>query len=147
MGRADPLQYIAYHESDATHAPSSPPQMFSHPQCLAIVALMFCCAVRPGRGAEPAPRGLAQEITVHGQSLEGNLDSDTPNRKVSVYLPPSYSRDLKRRYPVVYMLHGFAENNEKWFGSEQKWINLPEMLDRSIANGTVPELIVIVPDA
>jgi S-formylglutathione hydrolase len=129
--------------------PVASQELVPRSQCLALLAIcgLFFCAVQRGIAAPPVPHGLAQEITVHGQSLEGNLDSDSPNRKVSVYLPPSYSRDLKRRYPVVYMLHGFAENNEKWFGSEQKWINLPEMLDRSIANGTVHEFIVVVPDA
>lgn len=115
---------------------------------IALIVLSLCTyTIQPSKGAEPPPRGKAQEITVHGQSLEGNLDSDSPNRKVSVYLPPSYARDVKRRYPVVYMLHGFTDTNEKWFGSEQKWINLPEILDRSIANGSVREMIVVVPDA
>jgi S-formylglutathione hydrolase len=114
---------------------------------IAILCLLCVSAVRPSLAAQPPPRGAVQEITVHGQSLEGNLDSDSPNRKVSVYLPPGYSRDPKRRYPVVYMLHGFTEDDEKWFGSEQKGINLPEMLDRSIANGTVRDLIVVVPNA
>src|SRR6476469_377467 len=108
---------------------------------IAILCLLCVSAVRPSLAAQPPPRGAVQEITVHGQSLEGNLDSDSPNRRVSVYLPPGYSRDPKRRYPVVYTLHGFTEDNEKWFGSEQKGINLPEMLDRSIANGTVRDLI------
>ena len=88
-----------------------------------------------------------QEITVHGRSLEGNLDNNPADRQVSVYLPPSYSRDLKRRYPVVYFLHGFSDTNAKWFGAEPKWVNLRNLLDRTIANGTVKEMIAVVPNA
>ena len=50
-------------------------------------------------GAKPAK---VEQITVHGTSLEGNLEGDAVNRPVIVYLPPSYPTDMKRRYPVVY---------------------------------------------
>jgi S-formylglutathione hydrolase FrmB len=110
---------------------------------LLLAASSAIAASPPGARA----RGTVQEITVHGRSLEGNLDNDPADRQVSVYLPPSYSRELKRRYPVVYFLHGFTDTNAKWFGAEQKWINLRDLLDRAIANGTAKEMIAVVPNA
>jgi S-formylglutathione hydrolase FrmB len=77
------------------------------------------------------------------------LQMDAPsvhetNRTVRVYLPPSYSRPeaAQRRYPVVYMLHG-------WPGSDG---NMPEMghandtADSLIARGAIPEIIMVFPN-
>jgi S-formylglutathione hydrolase len=33
-------------------------------------------------------KGSFERIKVHGRSLEGNLEGDSPDRDVSVYLPP-----------------------------------------------------------
>src|SRR4030095_1817523 len=64
-----------------------------------------------GRGAAPGAiggPGTIEHITVHGKALEGNLEGDSPDRDVTVYLPPSYARDQNRRYPVIYLLHGYG---------------------------------------
>src|SRR5690349_7764889 len=64
-----------------------------------------------GRGGGPGVvggTGAIEHITVHGKALEGNLEVDAPDRDVTVYLPPSYSRDQNRRYPVIYLLHGYG---------------------------------------
>jgi hypothetical protein len=45
-----------------------------------------------------AAKGTVEKITVHGKSLEGNLEGDAPDRDVSVYRPPSYASDRNRRY-------------------------------------------------
>ena len=43
-----------------------------------------------GAGAKPAATtGTVERMTVHGKSLEGNLEGDSPDREVTVYLPPS----------------------------------------------------------
>ena len=44
-----------------------------------------------------SPHGSIEHIKVHGRSLEGNLEGDTPDRDVSIYLPPSYSKGGNRR--------------------------------------------------
>jgi S-formylglutathione hydrolase len=83
---------------------------------------------------------------VHARSLEGNLIGDSPDREVSVYLPPSYRQSKSRRYPVVYMLHGFTDSDAKWFGLDGKhWIHLPQVLDKTFAQAGVKELIVVMP--
>lgn len=91
-------------------------------------------------------KGSVERIKVHGKSLEGNLEGDSPDRDVSIYLPPSYKRSPNRRYPVVYMLHGFTDSDELWFGSTAHFINLPTVLDKSLAGGA-REMIVVMPNA
>lgn len=44
-------------------------------------------------------KGTVEMLKVHGKSLEGNLEGDSPDRDVFVYLPPSYASDKNRRYP------------------------------------------------
>lgn len=85
-------------------------------------------------------------IKVHGKSLEGNLEGDSPDRDVAVLLPPSYASAPNRRYPVVYMLHGFTDSVGKWFGPERFWIKLPDVVRRANAAGAA-EMIIVMPDA
>src|SRR5882724_5406660 len=92
-----------------------------------------------------APKGTVARITVHGKSLEGNLEGDSADREVTVYLPPSYAKEARRRYPVLYMLHGYTDSDEKWMGLVKHWINLPEVIDRTLAAGGAREMMVVMP--
>jgi len=48
---------------------------------------------------------LVAEV-IHSPSLEGNLLGDPAERNVNVYLPKSYYTYPKKRFPVIYYLHG-----------------------------------------
>src|SRR6266496_2056601 len=58
----------------------------------------------PGRPKAPERPGSIEKIVVHGKSLEGNLEGDSPDRDVFVYLPLSYTKNRNQRYPVLYFL-------------------------------------------
>src|SRR5579872_2796896 len=60
--------------------------------------------------------GTVEKIQVHGKSLEGNLEGDSADRDVFIYLPPSYATDPNRSYPVVYFLHGYGLHAQQWVG-------------------------------
>ncbi len=92
-------------------------------------------------------RGSVERITVYGKSLEGNLDGDSPDRYVSIYLPPGYKTDASRRYPVLYFLHGFTDDDAGWYGFKSYWINLPAVIDMAIDRGEARPMIVVTPDA
>ena len=113
--------------------------------CVSLLALLtFTLASGETAGArQPAPaKGTLERITVHGRALEGNLEGDSPDRPVVVYLPPSYGRDTSRRYPVLYFLHGYTATAEAYVKS----LAIPDSIDRAIAAGA-REMIVVVPDA
>ena len=99
-----------------------------------------------GVAAEPA-KGSVQHVIVHGKSLEGNLEGDSPNRAVSIYLPPSYARSPGRRYPVVYLLHGFTQTDTAWYGKSTDRLNVPTIMDRALAAGATREMILVTPNA
>jgi S-formylglutathione hydrolase FrmB len=94
----------------------------------------------------PAYKGKYERLKVHGRSLEGNLSNDAADRDVSVYLPPSYAKEKGRRYPVLYLLHGFTDSDDRWFGLRQHFINVPLTADKAFAAG-VPEMIIVMPNA
>ena len=93
------------------------------------------------------PKGTVVRIKVHGTSLEGNLSGDSVDRSVSIYLPASYKNNPQHRYPVVYFLHGYTDDDAKFYGFKKHWMVLPPILDTVFANGNVKEMIVVTPDA
>ena len=97
----------------------------------------------PGRGARAAA-GTVERITVHGKALEGGTQGDSPDRDVVVYLPPSYSGDQARRFPVVYLLHGSAEREDAFI---ETLARLPQSADRLAGAQGFSEFIVVTPNA
>ena len=91
--------------------------------------------------------GTVERIKVHGQALEGNLEGDSPDRDVVVYLPASYKTDAKRRYPVVYMLHGFTDDIDHWWGYVRHFVNVPVSMDKAVQSGVAREMILVMPNA
>lgn len=98
--------------------------------------------IQPRAALEKDLKGKLEQIKVHGKSLEGNLEGDSADRDVFVYLPPSYTKETSRRYPVVYMLHGFGLRAQQWIGFANYGA-----LERDLAAGTAKEMILVSPDA
>src|SRR3954453_6382474 len=93
----------------------------------------------PVAGAKPV---TVEHIKIHGTALEGNLEGDAVDRDVFVFLPPSYSKEPSRRYPVVYALHGYSIGAEQWTHE----IHVPQTIEGAFAQGA-REMILVLPDA
>jgi enterochelin esterase-like enzyme len=93
----------------------------------------------PVAGAKPL---TVEHIKVHGAALEGNLEGDAVDRDVFVFLPPSYTKEKSRRYPVIYALHGFSIGAEQWTHE----IHVPQTIEGAFAEGA-KEMIVVLPDS
>ena len=111
---------------------------------LPFIALL--CGAAGSLSAQPQ-HGTVERVVVHGKALEGNLEGDSPDRDVAVYLPPSYSTARKQRYPVVYMLHGFTDDVDHWWGVKKHFVSLPEVVNKALAGGKAREMIVVMPNA
>ena len=99
--------------------------------CLPMIAL-----AQPGWTGTPTATGQVRE----GLSLPSDILGEAVN--FAVYLPPGYDQD-SRRYPVVYLLHGYSDD-------ETAWVQFGEVhatLDRGIAQRELPPMIVVMPDA
>jgi S-formylglutathione hydrolase FrmB len=90
-------------------------------------------------GAKPV---TVEHIRIHGAALEGNLEGDAVDRDVIVFLPPSYQKDKKHRYPVVYALHGYSIGADQWSHE----IHVPQTIEGAFATGS-QEMIVVLPDS
>jgi enterochelin esterase-like enzyme len=124
---------------------NSLPKRFSAMTLILVFGLLASFVwMTSGRAQEK--KGTIERIKVHSKALEGNLNGDSPDRDVSIYLPPSYKAEKNRRYPVVYMLHGFTDDDAKWFGHVKHWISLPDILNKAISDGSSREMIVVMPN-
>jgi enterochelin esterase-like enzyme len=76
------------------------------------------------------------------ESLRFNSSLMNQAVKYSVYLPPDYYT-TNRRYPVVYLLHGYSDNETGWvqFGEADR------IADEGIKSGEIPPMIIVMPDA
>lgn len=90
-------------------------------------------------GAEPVS---IDHIKVHAPSIEGNLEGESADRDVLVVLPPSYRSAPKRRYPVLYALHGYSIDAEQWSHE----IHLADASAGAFAKGA-KEMIIVLPDS
>ena len=83
----------------------------------------------PVPGAKP---DTVEHIKIHGAALEGNLEGDAVDRDAIVFLPPSYEKDMKCHYPVVYALHGYSIGAEQWSHE----IHVPQTVEGAFAKGS-----------
>jgi len=90
-------------------------------------------------GAKPV---TVERIKVHGAALEGNLEGDSVDRDVIVFLPPGYAAEKTRRYPVLYALHGYSIGAEQWTHE----IHVPQTIEGAFSQGS-REMIVVLPDS
>jgi S-formylglutathione hydrolase FrmB len=74
-----------------------------------------------------------------------SFDSQTlgvPER-YSIFLPPSFSKDPSRTYPVIYFLHGLNNDETSW--TVDRYGNIQNTLAQMILSGKLPELIMVHP--
>lgn len=118
----------------------------------ALTAVVIAAVIAPGAGMAQGAAGTpgaagaeahvtVERIKVHSKALEGNLEKESPDRDVVVYLPPDYARNKTKQYPVVYVLHGYNLTAQSFEGLLQS----PRTIDAAYANG-VPGMIVVLPD-
>ncbi len=84
--------------------------------------------------------GNAQSVVLESLSF----DSQKLGRKVSysIYLPADYNTS-QRNYPVLYLLHGYTDNETNWIQTGQ----MKTIADRAIAKQEAVPMIIVMPDA
>ncbi len=110
------------------------------------LALLSFAAFAPSRPIA-AQGGVIHTIDVAAPSLRGNLLGDPARRAVSVYLPPEYASHATRRFPVVYLLHGFAADHRAFIAGAYQDLNIRISMDSLIRAGRVQPMIVVTPNA
>lgn len=62
-------------------------------------------------------------------------------RELNVYVPPGYDDEPEKRYPVLYLLHGNANDHHCW----QRYGRANEILDNLLAAGEIVPFLVVMP--
>src|SRR5882672_4068109 len=93
---------------------------------LLLSTLSIICAGQSGK--------VSEHLTMKSKILNKDVN-------YSLYLPPDYESS-KRNYPVVYLLHGFTDNDNGWlqFGEVNRYA------DNAINSGEIPPMIIAMPD-
>ncbi|MDH3512888.1 MAG: esterase family protein [Gammaproteobacteria bacterium] len=137
-----------------------------HPGLLRTLCLLVLSAT-PVLGQQVATEtgsGRFIETTIQAPSLAGNLLGDPTEQPISLYLPPSYDVSPSKRYPVVYLLHGFTGTNRTWMVNTKPEVGEPLLgstdreyshrgyldgwrLDEMIVAGKIREMIVVAPNS
>ncbi|HEY5371108.1 MAG TPA: alpha/beta hydrolase-fold protein [Hanamia sp.] len=79
------------------------------------------------------PHGNVQQILFPSKST--NMQ-----RRTFVYTPPGYEKDKSKKYPVLYLQHGWGEDETAW--SNQGHANL--IMDNLIAEGKTKPFIIVM---
>ena len=79
------------------------------------------------------PHGNVQQILFPSKSTN-------TSRRAFVYTPPGYEKDKSKKYPVLYLQHGWGEDETAW--SNQGHANL--IMDNLIAEGKTKPFIIVM---
>jgi enterochelin esterase-like enzyme len=79
------------------------------------------------------PHGNVQQVLFPSKSTG-------TSRRAFVYTPPSYYKDKNAKYPVLYLQHGWGEDETAW--SNQGHANL--IMDNLIAEGKIKPFIIVM---
>jgi enterochelin esterase family protein len=82
---------------------------------------------------------------VRSRVLEGNALGDPVDREVYVYLPEAYLGGTDR-FPVVFLLAGFAGSGASFLRFEPWEENIRQRMDRLIRDGRARPMILVLPD-
>ena len=82
---------------------------------------------------QDVPHGNVQQVLFPSQSTQ-------TVRRALVYTPPGYDAKKKQRYPVLYLQHGWGEDENAW--SNQGHANL--IMDNLIAEGKCKPFIIVM---
>ncbi|AYL99274.1 alpha/beta hydrolase [Mucilaginibacter celer] len=97
--------------------------------------LLICLLLTTGAAFGQQAGKVIEELYVKSDILDRNV-------KYAIYLPYDYETS-NRTYPVVYLLHGYGDDHTSWlqFGEVNRYA------DKAIAEGKIPPMIIVMPDA
>ena len=82
---------------------------------------------------EDVPHGRVEQILFPSASTK-------TSRRAFVYTPPGYGEDPSQRYPVLYLQHGWGEDETGW--STQGHVNL--IMDNLLAAGEIEPFLIVM---
>jgi len=113
-------------------------------QVSALCLLIFSFTAGAQSVVKQAPPGFDEYRAniAHGKIDTISYDSKTvgSSRRALVYTPPGFSP--KKKYPVLYLLHGIGGDEKEWFKNGQPHV----ILDNLYAEAKLQPMIVVLPN-
>lgn len=91
--------------------------------------------------------GVIHRDSVPAPALRRNMIEQPAWDRISIYLPPGYNAEPRRRFPVLYFLHGFDADDRALVKGAYQNLNIRVSMDSLIHAGLVREMIVVMPNA
>jgi len=93
------------------------------------------------RRADLSPITLPGGSVIEFKSFDSKM-LGMPER-YSVFLPPSFSKNSTRTYPVIYFLHGLNNDETSW--TVERYGHIQNTFEEMMLSGKLPEFIVVNP--
>lgn len=93
-------------------------------------------------GKEIAALTLDPNIA-HGSLINNHFDSKIlgENSPFAVYLPPGYSADSQKNYPLLLLLHGYGNDQKQWIRDGK----IQNFMDNLVHSGIIQPFIIVMP--
>ena len=79
-------------------------------------------------------------------ALRDNALGDPSVRPLAVYVPPGYDPEGSKRYPVLYVLHGYTGDVAALVAGRPWETNVVQWVDRLVVEGAMPPVLLVVVD-
>ena len=136
VGPLDPEMYVYYFTVDGVRLtdPNNPQVKTGY-----VTTTTTSLVTVPGNG----PAFYDVQDVPHGEirTLLYKSKSNGVTRELNVYVPPGYDQARNRRYPVLYLLHGFANDHHSW----HRYGRANDILDNLLAKGAIAPFLVVMP--
>lgn len=83
---------------------------------------------------------------IDSASLAGNPFGDPARRPLAIYQPPGFDPQGSKRYPVIYVLHGYTGDVAALVSGRPWETNVVQWIDRLIVAGTMPPAMLAIVD-
>ncbi|WP_296691998.1 family 43 glycosylhydrolase [Ruminococcus sp.] len=95
---------------------------------------------------EPDSANQSKNGVAYGEIQKKSYYSTTCNRQkdVNILLPPNY--DPNKKYPVMYIMHGYYEGIDRMLTKGNADMHTREMIGNAITEGAAKEMICVFPD-
>ena len=136
VGPLDPEMYVYFFTVDGVRLtdPSNPQVKIGY-----VISTTTSLLTVPGDAAafydvQDVPHGEIRTLLYKSRS-------NGVTRELTVYVPPGYDEARNRRYPVLYLLHGFANDHHSW----HRYGRANDILDNLLAQKRIEPFLVVMP--
>jgi enterochelin esterase-like enzyme len=136
IGALDPEMYVYYFTADGVRLtdPSNPQLKIGYVTTTTTSLLTVPADTPAFYDVQDVPHGEIRTLLYKSRS-------NGVTRELTVYVPPGYDQASNRRYPVLYLLHGFANDHRSW----HRYGRANDILDNLLAQRKIEPALVVMP--